>query len=167
MKIVKRAIKVYGRSVDGSTARIPKTDPVLQRRIDGKCLAQQSGYHGSQKGSPFERNVPAGIINVKVKPLSGELHDLTKRVRLSPTGGLGGQIKDEEEEDDDALLMCSVKQWLKATPSKKEMKKEIHKDVKKEIKTPASGKGTSHIPVRTVKSKPSGLRVVITPVTPQ
>ena len=115
----------------------------------------------------LKRNVPAGIINVKVKPLSGELHDLTKRVRLGPTGGLGGQIKDEEEEDDDALLMCSVKQWLKATPSKKEMKKEIHKDVKKEIKTPASGKGTSHIPVRTVKSKPSGLRVVITPVTPQ
>ena len=120
----------------------------------------------------LKSNVPAGIINAKVKPLSKELQHVTKRVRHGPTGGLGGQMEDEEEEEEDhALVTGPVEQWfkkmIKATSSKKEIKKEIEKEVKKEIKTPASGKGMSRIPFRTAKSKPSGSRGVITPVTPQ
>lgn len=171
VKFVKRAIKDYGRGVDGSTARIAKTDPVLHRKLTKNALLNKTATMAAKRDLLLKSNVPAGIINAKVKPLSRELQHVTKRVRRGPTGGLGGQMEDEEEEDDDALVTGPIEQWfqkmIKATSSKKEIKKEIEKEVKKEIKRPASGEGMSRILVRTVKSKPSGSRGVITPVTPQ
>ena len=89
----------------------------------------------------LKSQLPAGIIKAKVKPLSRELHHLTKRVRHGPVGGLGGQLEDEEDEEDDSLVTGPmeqvVKRLKKATPSKKDIQKEIVKEVKKEIKTPS------------------------------
>ena len=82
-----------------------------------------------------------------MKPLSRELHHLTKRVRRGPVGGLGGQLEDEDEEDDSLVtgpMEQVVKRLIKATPSKKAIQKEIVNEVKKEIKTPS--------PVSTSKS---------------
>ena len=68
--------------------------------------------------------LPAGIIKAKVKPLSRELHHLTKRVRRGLVGGLGGQLEDNEDEEDDFLVTGPmeqvVKKLIKATPSKKD-----------------------------------------------
>ena len=82
----------------------------------------------------LKSQLPAGIIKAKVKPLSRELHHLTKRVRHGPVGGLGGQLEDEEDEEDDSLVTGPmeqvVKRLKKATPSKKDIQKEIVKEVK-------------------------------------
>ena len=91
----------------------------------------------------LKSKLPAGVIKAKVKPLSRELHHLTKRVRRGPMGGLGGQMEeDEDEEEDDSLVTGPmeqvVKRLIKATPSKKAIQKEIVKEVKKEIQTPSS-----------------------------
>ena len=97
--------------------------------------------------------LPAGIIKAKVKPLSRELHHLTKRVRRGPVGGLGGQLEDDEDEEDDSLVTGPmeqvVKRLIKATPSKKDIQKEIVKEVKevkKEIKTPSPDSAKSATP---------------------
>ena len=95
----------------------------------------------------LKSKLPAGIIKAKVKPLSRELHHLTKRVRRGPVGGLGGQLEDEDEEEDDSLVTGPmeqvVKRLIKATPSKKAIQKEIVKEVKKEIKTPSPASTSS------------------------
>ena len=106
----------------------------------------------------LKSKLPAGVIKAKVKPLSRELHHLTKRVRRGPVGGLGGQLEeDEDDEEDDSLVTGPmeqvVKRLIKATPSKKAIQKEIVKEVKKEIQTPSSAPPKS---VSTAKStKPS------------
>ena len=96
----------------------------------------------------LKSKLPAGVIKAKVKPLSRELHHLTKRVRRGPVGGLGGQMEeDEDEEEDDSLVTGPmeqvVKRLIKATPSKKAIQKEIVKEVKKEIKTPSPASTSS------------------------
>ena len=58
----------------------------------------------------LKSQIPAGIIKAKVKPLSRELHHLTKRVRHGPVGGLGGQLEDEEDEEDDSLVTGPMEQ---------------------------------------------------------
>ena len=94
--------------------------------------------------------LPAGIIKAKVKPLSRELHHLTKRVRRGPVAGLGGQLEDDEDEEDDSLVTGPmeqvVKRLIKATPSKKDIQREIVKEVKKEIKTPSPASAKSATP---------------------
>ena len=96
----------------------------------------------------LKSKLPAGVIKAKVKPLSRELHHLTKRVRRGPVGGLGGQLEDDEDEEEDDSLVTGpmeqvVKRLIKATPSKKAIQKEIVKEVKKEIKTPSPASTSS------------------------
>ena len=96
--------------------------------------------------------LPASIIKAKVKPLSRELHHLTKRVRRGPVGGLGGQLEEDDDEEDDSLVTGPVEQVIKkiikGTPAKKEIKKEIKTaSVKKATRstTPRSSRGLEGI----------------------
>ena len=111
------------------------------------ALLNKAATLAAQRDMLLKSKLPAGIVNARVKPLSRELHHLTKRVRRGPVGGMGGQMEEEEEDEDedDGLITGPMEQWMKkmikGTPSKKEIKKEIKKEVKKEKQ--ASGKAST------------------------
>ena len=114
------------------------------------ALLNKAATLAAQRDMLLKSKLPAGIVNARVKPLSRELHHLTKRVRRGPVGGMGGQMEEDEDEDeDDGLITGPVEQWMKkmikGTPSKKEIKKEIKKEVKKE-KQASSKASTSSSP---------------------
>ena len=97
------------------------------------ALLNKAATLAAQRDMLLKSKLPAGIVNARVKPLSRELHHLTKRVRRGPVGGMGGQIEEDEDEDeDDGLITGPVEQWMKkmikGTPSKKEIKKEVKKE---------------------------------------
>ena len=109
------------------------------------ALLNKAARTAAKRDIILNSKLPAGIIKAKVKPLSRELHHLTKRVRQGPVGGLGGQLE-EEEEDDDSLVTGPVEQVIKkiikGTPAKKEIKKEIKTATVKKT-TPRSTPRTS------------------------
>ena len=92
--------------------------------------------------------LPASIIKAKVKPLSRELHHLTKRVRRGPVGGLGGQLEEDDDEEDDSLVTGPVEQVIKkiikGTPAKKEIKTASVKKATPST-TPRSSRGLEEI----------------------
>ena len=106
------------------------------------ALLNKAAILAAQRDMLLKSKLPPSIVNARTKPLSRELHNLTKRVRRGPVGGMGGQMEEEEEKDedeDDAFVTGPVEQWMKkmikGTPSKKEIKKEIEKEIKKERQT--------------------------------
>ena len=62
------------------------------------ALLNKAATLAAKRDLMLKNNQPDPIINAKVKPLSRELHHLTKRVRRGPVGGLGGHLDDEDEE---------------------------------------------------------------------
>ena len=105
------------------------------------ALLNKAATLAAQRDMLLKSKLPSSIVNARTKPLSRELHHLTKRVRCGPVGGMGGQMEEEEEDEDedDAFVTGPVEQWMKkmikGTPSKKEIKKEIEKEIKKERQT--------------------------------
>ena len=65
------------------------------------ALLNKAATLAAQRDMLLKSKLPAGIVNARVKPLSRELHHLTKRVRRGPVGGMGGQMEEEEEKDED------------------------------------------------------------------
>ena len=142
-----------GRSVHDSPQGFGTTHSILQRRINGKCLVEQSRHVSCQKTCVVNRPpTPPALVNAQTKPLSQELTKLTKRIRQFPggvgVGAPGGPPGEEEEEGD--LVTVPVEQWLKrmikGSPS-----------TPKPPNTPATTKGkaatTSKIPIK--KGSPS------------
>ena len=94
------------------------------------ALLNKAARTAAKRDIILNSKLPSGIIKAKLKPLSRELHHLTKRVRRGPVGGLGGQLEeDDDDEEDDSLVTGPVdqviKKIIKGTPVKKEIKKEI------------------------------------------
>ena len=108
------------------------------------ALLNKAARTAAKRDIILNSKLPASIIKAKVKPLSRELHHLTKRVRRGPVGGLGGQLEeDDDDEGDDSLVTGPVEQVIKkiikGTPAKKEIKKEIKTaSVKKTPATPST-----------------------------
>ena len=116
------------------------------------ALLNKAARTAAKRDIILNGKLPASIIKAKVKPLSRELHHLTKRVRRGPVGGLGGQLEEDDDEEDDSLVTGPVEQVIKkiikGTPAKKEIKKEIKTaSVKKATPstTPRSGRGLEEI----------------------
>ena len=74
------------------------------------ALLNKAATLAAKKDLVLKSNLPAGIVNTKVKPLLREVHHLTKRVRHRLVGGFGGRIKDE---NDNGLVTGPMEQWLK------------------------------------------------------
>ena len=117
------------------------------------ALLNKAARTAAKRDIILNSKLPASIIKAKVKPMSRELHHLTKRVRRGPVGGLGGQLEeDDDDEEDDSLVTGPVEQVIKkiikGTPVKKEIKKEIKTaSVKKATPsiTPRSGRRLEEI----------------------
>ena len=116
------------------------------------ALLNKAARTAAKRDIILNSKLPASIIKAKVKPLSRELHHLTKRVRRGPVGGLGGQLEEDDDEEDDSLVTGPVEQVIKkiikGTPAKKEIKKEIKTaSVKKATPstTPRSTRGLEEI----------------------
>ena len=92
------------------------------------ALLNKAARMAAKRDLLLKSKLPAGIIKAKIKPLSRELHHLTKRVRRGPIGGMGGQMEQDEDDDDDALVTGPmeqvIKKIIKGTPAKKSVKKE-------------------------------------------
>ena len=125
------------------------------------ALLNKAATLAAQRDMLLKSKLPAGIVNARVKPLSRELHHLTKRVRRGPVGGMGSEMEEGDDDDeDDGLITGPMEQWMKkmikGTPSKKEIKKEIEKEIKKEVKKE-----------KQASSKASTSGKVITPFSPR
>ena len=104
------------------------------------ALLNKAARTAAKRDIILNSKLPAGIIKAKVKPLSRELHHLTKRVRRGPVGGLGGKLEENDDEEDDSLVTGPVEQIIKKIikgthakkkksklqPSRKHQQRQVH-----------------------------------------
>ena len=107
-----------GRGVHDSPPGLGATHSILQRRINRKCLVEQSRHVSRQKHVLLsDPQLPPALVNAQTKPLSQELTKLTKRIRQFPggvgVGAPGGPPGEEGEEEEGDLVTGPVEQWLK------------------------------------------------------
>ena len=77
------------------------------------ALLNKAARTAAKRDIILNSKLPASIIKAKVKPLSREVHHLTKRVRRGPVGGLGGQLEEDDDEEDDSLVTGPVEHVIK------------------------------------------------------